>query len=125
MAREFSRIRVSMPIKLKRAYDKYSRDDGYRILVDGLWPRGVSRAKAHIDLWLKEIAPSDALRKWYSHDPDRWPEFQRKYKKELSRKKALLKQLKDLVKRHKTVTLVYGSKSPNNNAAVLSRVVKG
>jgi uncharacterized protein YeaO (DUF488 family) len=68
-------------LKIKRVYDSVSADDGKRILVDRLWPRGINKEKAHIDEWLKEIAPSNELRKWYSHDPAKWPEFKKKYKR--------------------------------------------
>ena len=71
--------------KLKRIYEASEASDGYRVLVDRIWPRGVSKEKARIDLWMKEIAPSDALRKWFGHDPERWEEFQRRYREELQK----------------------------------------
>ena len=71
--------------KLKRIYDASEASDGYRVLVDRIWPRGVSKEKARIDLWMKEIAPSDALRKWFGHDPERWEEFQKRYREELQK----------------------------------------
>jgi len=77
---------VSEVIKIKRVYDPPSEEDGFRILVDKLWPRGVSKEKANVDLWLREIAPSDDLRKWFSHDPKKWEEFKRKYERELKDK---------------------------------------
>ncbi|HYB93183.1 MAG TPA: DUF488 family protein, partial [archaeon] len=76
--------------KIKRIYEKPEREDGYRILVDRLWPRGLSKDKAKIDLWMKEIAPSDETRKWFSHDPRKWEEFKKRYKNELKDKKNLL-----------------------------------
>jgi uncharacterized protein YeaO (DUF488 family) len=86
--------------KLKRIYDACERSDGYRVLVDRIWPRGVSKDEAHIDLWMKEIAPSDAVRKWFGHDPDRWQEFQPRYREELRKESALTKQLQELEKTH-------------------------
>jgi len=81
-------------IKLKRAYEKPAEDDGERILVERLWPRGVTKAQAKLDLWLKEIAPSTELRKWFGHDPDKWVEFRQQYLKELRQKADLIKLLK-------------------------------
>lgn len=72
-----------LTIKLKRVYDPYAKADGMRVLVDRLWPRGMKKEEAGVDLWLNEITPSDALRKWFSHDPDKWQEFKKRYKKEL------------------------------------------
>lgn len=112
-------------IKLKRIYEPYSESDGYRILVDRLWPRGVSKEKAHLDLWLKEIAPSTELRKWFGHDPKKWEEFGKRYKKELKDKIELIQQLKDLEKKHKQVTLLYGARdTEDNEAVVLSTLLK-
>ncbi len=104
--------------KLKRAYDAAEPADGYRVLVDRLWPRGVSKEKAHLDLWMKEIAPSDGLRKWFGHDPKRWPEFQKRYRAELRKNSALVKQLKELEKQHRTVTLVYSAHDELHNQAI-------
>jgi len=107
-------------IKLKRIYDPPDKADGQRILVDRLWPRGVSKDKARIDLWLKEIAPSDELRKWFSHDPAKWKEFQAKYRAELFANKAAVAQLKSLV--HKgNVSLLYAAKNEDQNQAVVIR----
>ncbi len=112
-------------ITLKRIYEPYRKDDGYRVLVDRLWPRGVSKEKAHLDLWLKEIAPSNTLRKWFGHDPEKWEEFKKRYKKELEDKKEFINQLKLLKKKHKTVTLLYGAKDKEHNeAAVLADLLK-
>ncbi len=108
-------------LKIKRAYKPAGEDDGYRILVDRLWPRGVSKEKAKLDLWMKDIAPSNDLRKWFNHDPTRWDEFQNKYNEELKDKKELLKQIKELEKDESTVTLVYGAKNEENNNAVVLR----
>lgn len=106
-------------IKLKRAYEEWTKDDGFRILVDRLWPRGVSKENAHLDLWLKDIAPSAELRKWFGHDSEKWNGFRRKYKQELKEKKKLVNQLKILEKKHRTITLVYGAKDTENNEAVV------
>ena len=106
-----------MSIELKRAYETRSESDGYRVLVDRLWPRGVSKQDAKIDLWLKEIAPSTDLRKWFGHDPTKWDEFRERYHQELSNHPEVVKQLVDLVKqRH--VTLIYGAKDEEFNQAV-------
>lgn len=104
-------------VKLKRAYEPPSRDDGTRILVDRLWPRGVSKARAAIDQWMKEIAPSTALRKWFSHDPARWPEFRRRYAAEVHAQPELLGALRDLA-RKAPITLVYAARDTEHNDAV-------
>ena len=110
-------------IKLKRIYDPSSREDGKRVLVDRLWPRGIKKENAHIEEWLKDIAPSDALRKWFSHDPSRWKEFKKRYHDELKDKKELLKQLL-ADSRKGTVTLLFGSKDiEHNNAIVIKEVL--
>lgn len=112
-------------IKSKRTYDAASDDDGYRILIDRLWPRGLSEEKAHIDLWLKDIAPSTELRKWYDHDVDKWSEFEKRYKAELKSKRELIEQIKELEKEHKTVTLLYSAKDTEHaNANVLIEILK-
>jgi uncharacterized protein YeaO (DUF488 family) len=112
---------VMVLIKMKRAYEPASRSDGYRILVDRLWPRGVSHEKAALNIWVKEIAPTDKLRQWFHKDPEkRWTEFNKRYSAELS-DNHYLKQLRQLVKSKKVVTLVYSSKSEKNNATVLAR----
>lgn len=108
-------------IKIKRAYQTTEAKDGFRILVDRLWPRGISKEKAKLDLWLKDIAPSNELRKWFAHDPKRWKEFQTKYKEELKDKKDLLKEIKDKEKEESTITLVYGAKDEEHNNAVVLR----
>ena len=113
-------------IKIKRAYLPADDADGFRILVDRLWPRGISKEKANLDLWLKEIAPTSELRKWFSHDPERWEQFQEKYKQELEDKPELLKQIKEAENENKTVTLVYAAKDQEyNNAVVLQDVLEG
>jgi uncharacterized protein YeaO (DUF488 family) len=104
-------------IKLKRAYEPPKKSDGLRILVDRLWPRGVSETAAQIDLWLKEIAPSDRLRKWFGHDPSKWTEFRRRYFRELGKSTEAVARLKQFVSKG-NVTLVYGAKDERHNNAV-------
>ena len=111
-------------IKIKRVYELPTRDDGFRVLVDRLWPRGLGKDKAKIDLWLKDIAPSHDLRKWYGHDPKKWTEFKKKYFKELDNRKQLAHQILERVKEG-TVTLLFGSKEEKlNNAVALRRYIK-
>lgn len=105
-------------IKLKRIYEEAAKGDGYRILVDRLWPRGISKERATLDLWLKEIAPSDALRKWFGHDPKKWSEFQKKYRLELREHQDALAQIKTLAKKG-SVTLLYAAKDEEHNEAVV------
>jgi len=112
-------------IKIKRAYEKQSKDDGYRILVDRLWPRGVTKNKARINLWLKEVSPSNDLRKWFSHDLEKWDEFKKRYHIELKKKKELLQKIKEAEKENEIVTLVYAAKDDaHNNAVFLLHVLK-
>ncbi|MGD2186288.1 MAG: DUF488 domain-containing protein [Desulfobacterales bacterium] len=109
-----------MVIRIKRAYETSSADDGYRILVDRLWPRGISKAKAKIDFWPKEIAPSTELRRWYGHDPLKWSEFKSRYFAELDANLKLIKELLDYVRKG-TVTFIYSSKEQDLNNAVALR----
>lgn len=105
-------------IRTKRVYDQASKEDGFRILVDRLWPRGMSQDKAKIDLWLKEVAPSDDLRKWFSHDPKKWQEFKKRYENELKDKQELLRKIKQTEKEKGTVTILYSAKDEEHNQAV-------
>jgi uncharacterized protein YeaO (DUF488 family) len=105
-------------IQLKRVYQAPSKSDGTRILVDRLWPRGLSKEKARVDLWLKEVAPSAELRKWFGHDPGKWPEFKARYKAELKHNTAQLALLKRAVVRG-PATLLYGAKDTEHNEAVV------
>lgn len=107
-----------MDILLKRAYEPPEPSDGFRILVDRLWPRGVSKSSAHIDLWLKDVAPSTILRKWFGHDPLKWTEFRDRYFLELRRNPEAVEQLTGHVRRG-AVTLVYGAKDREHNHAVV------
>jgi uncharacterized protein YeaO (DUF488 family) len=112
-------------IRLKRVYEKPSRTDGSRILVDRLWPRGLTKEDAAVTLWLKDVAPSTELRKWFGHEPARWKQFQSRYRKELRKKKDALKLLRQKAKT-RTVTLVYGARDEEHNEAlVLKKVLEG
>lgn len=102
--------------KLKRAYESPEPDDGKRVLVERLWPRGVSRKKAALDLWLKEVAPSSGLRKWFGHDPGKWEEFCRRYRQELEGEGEAIQRLRELG-RGNPVTLVYAARDPVHNSA--------
>ncbi len=106
-----------MGVHIKRAYDTPSRADGERILVDRLWPRGVRKDDAHIDLWLKDLAPSAELRVWFAHDPAKWDEFKRRYYRELKARPEALAKLADEVRR-RTVTLIFAAKDERFNNAV-------
>ena len=111
-------------IKIKRIYDKPEKSDGFRILVDRLWPRGLSKNKAKVDLCLKDIAPSDKLSKWFSHDVKKWSEFQKKYKQELKAKAVLINKIKTLQEENKTVTLLFSAKDTlHNNTVVLQSIL--
>ena len=108
-------------IQLKRIYEPPQSSDGYRILVDRVWPRGVSKDRARIGLWLKEIGPSTALRKWFGHDPRRWREFEKRYRQELRDRSELLAQIKKFEDEHGTVTLLYSARDEEHNQAVVLR----
>jgi len=113
-----------MNIKIKRAYEPFETSDGYRILVDRLWPRGIKKENSHIDVWIKEVAPSTELRKWFDHDPEKWKSFISKYKSEI-KGSAALKELTTAAAKHKTVTLIYAAKDEAyNNAVVLRELLK-
>ena len=112
-----------MSISLKRAYEPPAETDGIRVLVDRLWPRGVTKSRARIDLWLKEVAPSTELRKWFGHDPDKWPEFQKRYRAELKDNPAL-SELREQSRQGK-ITLVYAARDELHNDAVVLRQVLG
>jgi len=107
-----------MKIKIKRVYLQPDQDDGTRILVDRLWPRGLTKEKAHVDIWLKEIAPSTELRKWFGHEPDKWAEFQKRYLAELRNNGEQLALLKQEVAKG-VVTLLYGARDEEHNEAIV------
>lgn len=113
-----------MDIALKRAYETPASADGRRILVDRLWPRGLTKGQAQIDLWLKEVAPSNALRQWFAHDPAKWAEFGQRYRSELRHNPAL-DELQALAQQHVRLTLVYAAKDElHNQAQVLKDVLE-
>jgi uncharacterized protein YeaO (DUF488 family) len=109
-----------MKVKIKRVYEEPKKSDGKRILVDRLWPRGLKKAEVKVDLWLKEIAPSTALRKWFSHEPSKWEEFKKRYSVELEKNNEQISLLEREVSEGK-VTLVYGAKDQEHNGAVVLR----
>jgi len=115
----FTTIESFEMIKIKRAYEKPTEDDGYRILVDRLWPRGVAKNKVKIDPWLKQVSPSDELRKWFSHDLKRWDEFKKRYHSELKSEKISLQKIKQIEKENKIVTLIYAAKDDRHNNAIV------
>ena len=113
-----------MDVRLKRAYEPASAEDGYRVLVDRLWPRGVSKEQAKLDEWDQELAPSSQLREWFGHEPDRFPEFRRRYIDELRANRARLRELRRRA-RTGTLTLVYSAHdSEHNDAVVLAEVLR-
>jgi uncharacterized protein YeaO (DUF488 family) len=108
-------------IHIKRAYDKKHAADGCRILIDGLWPRGVT--KETTDLWIRQVAPTPPLRKWFHHDPEKFPEFKKRYKHELAGKKVFLRRIKGIEAEKGTITLLYGAKDQTHNNAVVVKEV--
>ncbi len=111
-------------IQVKRVYEKPSRTDGFRVLVDRLWPRGLTKERAAVQWWLKDVAPTTELRKWFGHEPAKWKEFQVRYRKELRDKKEALKRLRQKSKEG-IVTLLYGARDEEHNEAlVLKRVLE-
>jgi uncharacterized protein YeaO (DUF488 family) len=117
-----------MTVAIKRVYEPASRTDGTRVLVDRLWPRGLTKVKAAVDEWLRDLAPSDELRRWYHARPDHWQDFRKKYLKELTLPEAedSLLQLYQLARKRKRVTLLFGSKNEtSNNAVVLKELLDG
>ncbi|WP_031547492.1 DUF488 domain-containing protein [Salinicoccus luteus] len=107
-------------LKLKRAYDGISKQDGKRILVDGIWPRGVSKEGLSSDEWYRSLAPSKELREWFDHDPDKWGEFKKRYFKELDSHKDMLREIKEQSDDH-NITLLYGAKDEKYNQAAAIR----
>ena len=114
-----------MTIKLKRAYDPPSRTDGLRVLVDRVWPRGLTKDDLHITFWAKEAAPSTELRKWFGHDPQRLSEFRKRYEAELKQpaEQAALAHILEEARKHATLTLVYGAKDETHNQAIVLKDV--
>jgi DNA-3-methyladenine glycosylase len=109
-----------MTVRIKRIYEPPAAEDGYRILVDRIWPRGVSKERAKLDLWLKEVAPTAQLRTWFHHEDPKWPEFRRRYRAELDGNPAVA-ELRALVSEHDRVTLLYSAHDENENQAVVLR----
>lgn len=113
-----------MKIAIKRVYEEPSPQDGLRLLVDRLWPRGLSKERAQVAHWLKEIAPSDELRHWFGHDPAKWPEFRERYRQELASRRELLDEIRTMARSQK-VTLVYAAHDEeHNNAVVLKELLE-
>ncbi|MBB2143878.1 DUF488 family protein [Pedobacter sp. LMG 31464] len=111
-------------IKLKRIYEPYHTDDGYRILIDRLWPRGMTKEAAHVDLWMKETAPSTDLRKWFNHEPEKWTAFGKAYREELKHS-MVLDELIEVIEKEKKVTLLYAAKDKHHtHAMVLLQFIK-
>lgn len=104
-------------IQTKRIYEEPDPADGYRVLTERLWPRGVSRERAALDRWMKEIAPSHKLRKWFDHDPQKWEEFREAYRKELYGSNAV-EEMMEIIRNHQTVTLIYASRNKQFNSTV-------
>jgi DNA-3-methyladenine glycosylase len=109
-----------MTVRIKRIYEPPAAEDGYRILVDRIWPRGVSKERAKLDLWLKEVAPTTQLRTWFHHEDPKWPEFRRRYRAELDGNPAVA-ELRALVSEHDRVTLLYSAHDEKENQAVVLR----
>jgi uncharacterized protein YeaO (DUF488 family) len=113
-----------MDVQLKRAYEPPAASDGYRVLIDRLWPRGVSREEARLNEWARELAPSSELRRWFDHDPGRFEEFRHRYTAELAGQEEKLRELRRRA-RHGTLTLVYGARdTEHNDAVVLARILR-
>jgi uncharacterized protein YeaO (DUF488 family) len=107
-----------MAIRIKRAYEPAARSDGYRVLIDRLWPRGVTKEEARLDEWARELAPSPELRRWFGHDPARFEEFRRRYRDELAAHEQELRELRARARKG-TLTLVYGARDTEHNGAVV------
>ncbi len=107
-----------MLVKTKRAYEEPSEHDGFRVLVERLWPRGITKERAALDLWMKDVAPSTALRKWFGHDPSKWDEFRQRYRAELEAQPAALELLRQKAQGG-NLTLVYGAKDERHNSAII------
>jgi uncharacterized protein YeaO (DUF488 family) len=111
-------------LAVKRVYEPVAESDGQRVLVDRLWPRGLSKEKAHLDLWLKDVAPSDELRHWFGHDTERWPEFQKRYRAELHGKPDALAELRALMSKGKVTLLFAAHDAEHNNAVALTAYLR-
>lgn len=109
-----------MALSIRRVYDEPDPNDGFRILVDRIWPRGLSKESAHVDEWLKDVAPTTELRAWFGHDPDRFAEFEARYRAELQGNPAV-GLLRDILRTHQQVTLLFGARDTEHNQAVVLR----
>ncbi|MGE5421038.1 MAG: DUF488 domain-containing protein [Chloroflexota bacterium] len=111
-------------IRIRRIYDPAAEAEHYKVYIDRLWPRGISKENAGWDEWVREISPGNELRKWFNHDPEKWAEFKRRYRKELVQKQDILQKLKNLEKKHGTLTLLYSSREEKyNNAVALKEIL--
>lgn len=110
-----------MTILLKRAYEPAAEEDGYRVLVERLWPRGISKERAHVDLWLKDAGASTELRRWFGHDPEKWKEFRRKYFDELRSRPEVLEEVREVLRTHDVVTFLFAAHDEEHNNAVALR----
>ncbi len=108
---------IKLVVEVERIYEPANEDDGYRVLVDRIWPRGLKKTEAGVDLWMKEIAPSAQLRKWFGHEPDKWDEFKKRYAEELVDKEVLVEQIASRARTGK-VTLLFGSRNEHINNAI-------
>ena len=114
-----------MPFETKRIYEPVAADDGYRVLIDRLWPRGQSKEKLQLTAWVKDVAPSTELRKWFGHDPDKWEEFRKRYRTELDANSGAVAELQDLLKEHPTATLLFMAHDAEHcNATVLAEYLR-
>ena len=115
---------VSADVRIKRVYDPVATEDGYRVLIDHIWPRGISRERAHLDEWARELAPSDELRRWFDHVPERFPEFRARYRKELAERREQMNALEARAERGR-LTIIYAASDPeHNNAVVLEELLR-
>jgi len=115
-----------MAVMLKRVYDPPAPEDGFRVFVERLWPRGMTKERAKIDLWVKEAGASTELRKWYGHEPSKWDEFRRKYHRELDEHPGVVHQLKEILRQNRDVTLLFAAHDPDhNNALALKEYLEG
>lgn len=106
-----------MTIQVKRVYEPMEVGDGFRVLVDRIWPRGLAKDAANVDLWMRDIAPSTQLRKWFAHDVEKWPEFRERYERELEQRTDLLDMLADIEREERTLTLLFAAKDLKHNHA--------
>lgn len=116
---------MTIDVEIKRIYDQPDPDDGYRVLIDHVWPRGVSKERAHLDEWARELAPSDELRRWFDHVPERFEEFRRRYRRELESQTEPLEALRERASKGRVTILFAARDQEHNNAAVLAELLRG